>query len=314
MAKDKTLSEPVEPLKAREAKLLEEVEKLAKYSRPKGLQVVVGGYTAIPGVTMEFGFTNDDSESKVEEFLKGSSMESGSVPLDITGTITFDDDSHTKTNVSIPAGVTVVFGVTNSGKSELLKYIGSRLRLNIVRFQEPELPTLSNPVELIQEIERFLNSDERILLIDSFRFFVYNSVGRSAAGKGGVSTRLYSDLTSLSIAAAYRRKSIIVVLNPMSDDDSTALIAKSLEGSVSGIFEAKGFGAATYAARTLESRRSKINIHYAHEVQVTPEKNEMVVLEGGSDVAKSASAEDTKALWQRLIKSGSLHGTKANYK
>lgn len=216
--------------------------------------VVVGGYTGTQGVIEAYGMTQDDPVMMSES--KNFSLDSGI-------TIKFANSVGDPLDVELAYGVTAIFGVSNSGKSELAKYLAYQLNTPVFRFSEPEIPSVMEPHILISEIEKFLLGNDSVMIIDSFRFFIYNTAQKSAAGKGGVNTKIYSDLTALSVAAAFRRKCIIVVLNPMSDDDSSEIVFKALEGSISGLFKAKDFGNCQYASRTSSSLRNFVGLAYS---------------------------------------------------
>lgn len=219
--------------------------------------VIIGGYTRERGVIDQYGYTRDD--------VAGLVAAQNGIPFEIDSGhfVKLLDETGAAKEIELPFGLTVVFGVSNSGKSELIKVLSSQLKIPVLRFQEPELPTMMEPHALIQEIENFLLSpDQTVMAIDSFRFVVYNSASKSAAGKGGVNTGLYSDLTALSVSAAYRKKCILVVINPMSDDSSSEIVAKAIEGSVAGLFVADGYGSCSYRARTSSSMRTKKQYSY----------------------------------------------------
>lgn len=229
--------------------------------------VVLGGYTSRQGVIEVFGMTQDDSSltASVTDFSLDSGIK-----------IKFANDGGSETNVELAYGVTAIFGVSNSGKSELSKYLAYQLNVPVFRFSEPEIPSVMEPHILISEIEKFLQSEEQVMIIDSFRFFIYNTAQKSAAGKGGVNTKLYSDLTALSVTAAFRRKSIIVVLNPMSDDDSSEIVFKALEGSISGLFKAKDYGNCQYASRVSSSMRNFVSLAYSAGISEPNSKMEQM--------------------------------------
>lgn len=216
--------------------------------------VVIGGYTSVQGIIETYGMTQDDPE--VIANSKDYSLDSGIK-------IKFANDGGTETSIELAYGLTAIFGVSNSGKSELSKYLAYQLNLPVFRFSEPEIPSVMEPHILVSEIERFLKSEDPVMIIDSFRFFIYNTAQKSAAGKGGVNTKLYSDLTALSVAAAFRKKVIIVVLNPMSDDDSSEIVFKALEGSIAGLFRAKSYGSCQYASRASSSMRNAVSLTYS---------------------------------------------------
>lgn len=169
-----------------------------------------------------------------------------------------DSSDNTKFELELPAGLIALYGPSGVGKTHLLQHILGKIPDPMfVRFNEPELPiTHFTPDIVIEEIENFLKSDRRIGGIDSFRFWVYNTLGRSAAGKGGINTGLYSDLTQLSNALAIKGKTLIVIINPMSpDEESKKAVLNALDGSVAGVIDAISYGKFNYKARTKQNNR-----------------------------------------------------------
>lgn len=197
-----------------------------------------------------------------EEQMKhrsGNGFGFGFEPITTISVPMFDTTSSEKITLPLPAGLIGLYGPSGAGKTHLLQYMLNKVKDPFfVRFNEPELPiTHFSPNDVIESIEDFLESDSLVGGIDSFRFWVYNTLGRSAAGKGGISTGLYSDLTQLSNALAMKGKTLIVVINPMSPDaDSRAAVLNALDGSLAGVIEAISYGKFSYKARTSENMRN----------------------------------------------------------
>lgn len=166
--------------------------------------------------------------------------------------------------IELPTGCVIMFGQSGTGKSALINYIVGLAKENIIfaRFNEPELPvTHFRAHELLKEVEEFINNEEgpKIMAIDSFKYFVYNSKGRSAAGRGGINTNLYSDLTQLSNAAAMVGKTLLIIINPLStDDESKKAVMNALDGSVAGVMETLRYGRFAYKARTASNNRTRM--------------------------------------------------------
>ena len=218
-------------------------------------------------------------------------------------------------SLSIPKGVTAIYGMTGSGKSELAKLLHKHTKADFIRFHEPELPALLDYKELFRRIEAFLLDPEReILIIDSFRFFVYNTEGRRAAGKGGISSALYSDLTALSVLASYLNKSIIIVINPMTNDEKEVeRIAHVLEGSLSAVMQARKYGSFKMTARTKASLRTGVLYTFAstqddafgsketEDCSDDEQSQEVFELDSKEIGHKKPSTSLIASAWQRLL-------------
>lgn len=224
--------------------------------------VVIGGYPDDPNYGAAFTITVDDPAlSELEDYP----LESDALDSNVTVEFVDGDSNETKTLV-LPYGVVVVFGQTRSGKSELLKYILKQTGGTYVRFMEAETPAMTDPHRFSKAIKKFLQSKDGVVFGgDSFRHLMYASKIKSAAGKGGVNTGIYGDLTALSIVAAQRKKIILAVVNPATDDDLADVMALGIEGAVSGMFIAKGYGRCKFVARTQDNMRSMRVLSYSPE-------------------------------------------------
>jgi hypothetical protein len=179
-------------------------------------------------------------------------------------------DSDGSPGLPIADGLTTIYGQTSSGKTQLMKRMYENTDPSIcsfIRFHEPEIPSMLSLDELFKAIYDFLSDNTKeILYIDSLRFFVFNTAGRRAAGKGGISSAFYSDLTALSVIASYLKKSIVVVVNPMTKDSKEMeSIANSLEGSVSSVFSARSYGNFTVTSRDELTKRDHIGYTFSDD-------------------------------------------------
>jgi hypothetical protein len=225
-------------------------------------------------------FTVEYDIEKFNQYMQGSNT---TVEVD---SLTVENQTHFSVtgfrkndepcDFELPSGVTAIYGLTSSGKSELAKRISARVGGTFVRFHEPELPAITEYTELFKIIEGFLSSEDKILVIDSLRYMVYNTGEKRAAGKGGVTPGLYSDLTALSILASLVGKSIIVVINPMTDvDNDVKTIAHAIEGSVAGIIRSRSFGNFSVTARTLANRREAENFTFHADDSMSGEETKI---------------------------------------
>lgn len=191
--------------------------------------------------------------------LTSSGLESLPVVGELTG-LSLPMNSGEKSSIKLPVGLTVIFGRTNTGKSLLVDHLSTKLNVPIVRFCEPELPALLNPHKVIKKIEEFLESDSKIFLLDSLRFWIFRDKTDSSALKGGINSGLFIDLTALSLVAAYHDKSIVAVINPMTDDATVLeMMAHNTEGSTAAVIQTRSPGEFSFVARTFDNLRTKVN-------------------------------------------------------
>lgn len=292
---------------SRENEIVQEIEKLAQMAKPTEPTsfpiVILGGYGRDKKTSEIYNRSVDDP--------KYSNFESFSLepePLDSNIKVKFlkEDSNSDVKEVILPYGVVVVFGMTRSAKTELLKYIMKQTNGTFIRFMEPEPPTMTSISELIVRIESFLNSDKQVFAVDSIRDIIYNSLNKSAAGKGGVNTGIYGDLTALNALAANRKKLIIAVVNPTTDDDSAEIMARGIEGSVAGMFTSLRYGAVKFVARTRDNMRTERRYTYKpdDEIKIDYNARESLTLElnHNSQNGKPEATGSGKIVGQTLIK------------
>lgn len=230
-------------------------------------KIFIGGYGSDDGddapgakTTLVSGSLEKWTQEQVEKHKRnGNGFGFGFEPITTAKISMYDTTGSENIELPLPAGLIGLYGPSGTGKTHLLQYIMSKINNPLfIRFNEPELPiTHFTPNETIKCFEEFLESDQKFCGIDSGRFWVYNSLGKSAAGKGGISTGLYSDLTQLSNALAMKGKTMIMIINPMSPDaDSRAAVLNALDGSLAGVIEAISYGKFSYKARTTENMRN----------------------------------------------------------
>lgn len=148
------------------------------------------------------------------------------------------------------AGVTIVLGSTNSGKSEFVGNLSGILRerdellvgqFNVLepsvdkyayQLSAPPLITLESTVE---QLEEALANGVDTFFIDSFRVFQYDLGG--SAVSGGMSTGTFKMLTQLSELCYHAGISVIVPLNPNVKEDLMEYTARNVEGSVHNIID-----------------------------------------------------------------------------
>lgn len=207
--------------------------------------------------------------------------------LDVTSDITFNQDIFTdqssiedeKQDIWFPFGAMVITGRTNAGKSLLADFLDSIVEnTRYIRFSEPDLPSLSNPTDLMDEITSFLLSDDELLIVDSIAYFMYASKKKSAALDKGVNSRLLADITALNTVAALFRKTILLVVNPLSKDASTidSLVDK-LYARTAGYFFCTAPGSFSFEARTKYNNRTEVK--YTFPLPDSEEANNLFDIE-----------------------------------
>lgn len=210
------------------------------------------------GRIYEFGITG--SGDNVRAALKpGAALADNSYISATLGSPSFNTSHRVRvsnrTDIELPPGVTIVLGRSGSGKT---KFTLNNLTLkndNVMyaRFGEPldyrfvehmatnpeskGISLLDFEVDVASRIASFLFEDgSDVLIVDSLRYLVY--AGGGATGKGGVNMTLFADISFLDIVASRRGKSLVVVINPLSDDDDAyKQIIEAAKGSVSGLID-----------------------------------------------------------------------------
>lgn len=177
-------------------------------------------------------------------------------------------------NIDLPIGVTAVLGRSGAGKSRLVfdhlfvtnnrvnhgavKYIkmfepGDDERVTAVSARNTCIPMFE--AELAADLAFFL-FDQRteVIVIDSLRYLFYSSAG-GATGKGGVNMSLFMDLTHLDSVATALGKRVVVVINPMTDDETAFnFYVEAAAGAVSGVVVMKDYITATMTQRYAATR------------------------------------------------------------
>lgn len=146
------------------------------------------------------------------------------------------------------AGVTIVLGSTNSGKSQFIGEMSLNFReredMFVAQFNvlEPSVhkhsyqlsaPSMITIESLIAQLDRALKAGVDTLFIDSFRVFQYDLGG--SAVSGGMATGTFKMLTQLSELCYQAGIAVIVPLNPNVKEDLLEYTARNVEGSVHNI-------------------------------------------------------------------------------
>lgn len=164
------------------------------------------------------------------------------------GSIKIDDSL-----IELCNGVTLITGTSNVGKSTLIREIQAQLNCEVIPFGEPIVTSLNSTNELGEAIGEFLVDDRDILIVDSITEFLFAS-GTEAATSGGLSTSLLVDINRISNICARQGKSLILVLNLLSQKDS--VVVDALLGRVHGMIHIPTRGRLEVCSRITPEHRS----------------------------------------------------------
>jgi hypothetical protein len=171
--------------------------------------------------------------------------------------------------LSLPLGVSVILGKSGSGKTRLvfdhLFVTAERSGQKPMYFQvfEPadEDKVLANAERdnlVIPEFEidfaasfaqALFDPTRELIIIDSMRYLFYASSG-GVTGKGGVNMTLFMDITHLDKLARQLGKRVILVVNPMSDDDTAFdYYIEAANGAAAAVFVVDTSTSARFTSR-----------------------------------------------------------------
>jgi hypothetical protein len=206
--------------------------------------------------------------------------------------------------LEIPVGVTVLLGKAATGKT-LLAYehlfaqavAGQICTAQYIRHREPGNDAYFSRVkdgnvkkaifeqELALALAHNLLSEDgaELTIIDSLRYLFYSASG-GATGKGGVNMTLFAALSDLDEVATSLQRRLIVIINPMSDDD-TAFDAyvEAANGAVSAVIRMEDYRSLRMTSR-YASTRNWINYqNFQSKLALTDYKAPTIAMRGGVD-------------------------------
>lgn len=154
-------------------------------------------------------------------------------------------------------GVTAIVGKSETGKTALIDAISRQNGVEVFSFGEPYGYAETRPMKLLSYMhERMDKQEHKLLLIDSFKYFVYTG-GNAARSKGGINVELMQQLTDLSVAAIRSGTAVVVIINLQSDDvEVITTFREAAVSSIVGLVETVRSSDATYRFRTDEGRFS----------------------------------------------------------
>lgn len=228
---------------------------------------------ALPELAIKLGrvyeFTLSDDEKKAALVGKPAISEVSylSEKHQLLVDVTNEAKLSPRHTLQLPPGITILIGKSGAGKTKLALDRINRLnaRTSYVRFGEPldkyfvrmlDIEPAESRVELLQfevdvaaRMASFLfNDTEDVLIVDSLRYLFFASGG--ATGKGGVNMTLFTDLSFLDNVANLRGKSLVLVINPLTDDDQAyKTILEVATGSVSALIDVQSTTAMRFTSR-----------------------------------------------------------------
>lgn len=186
----------------------------------------------------------------------------------------YELDGTGRVHVTLPVGVTVVLGKAGSGKTRFAfdhLFMATAARdqssVRFIKFFEPgdsrviHESVRASFVEHHFEhqlaaslVDNLLADGRELTIVDSLRYLFYSS-GSGATGKGGVNMGLFMDLTLLDILFSEFNKRLVVLVNPLTDDeDAFAFYREAAVGSVSAVMTMETPTTATYTNRYMPDR------------------------------------------------------------
>jgi hypothetical protein len=190
--------------------------------------------------------------------------------------------------ITLASGVTVLLGRSGAGKTRFaFEHLTTRAALAgigvcYIRFMEPgsdsyynRLATLNVNVDNVVKRPTFelefasqfasalLDPNISLIIVDSLRYLFYQS-GGGATGRGGVNMSLFMTLTHLDAVAMQLGKRVVIVINPLTDDDSAfAGYVEAASGAVSSVITIANADEVRISSRNAQLRGfSTIKIGY----------------------------------------------------
>lgn len=205
--------------------------------------------------------------------------------------------SHNMTNtvaltkrqsIDLPPGITIIMGKSGSGKTKLAMAHMTAMNDSVayIRYGEPldkrfveallksdasgkegsGMYLLPFEVNVASAIANFLLDEETdVLIVDSLRSLFYGSGG--STGKGGVNMSLFANISFLDVVVSQRGKSLVLVINPLTDDQSAYdFFIEVAKGSVSALIDVRSPTSIRYTSRY--SDRDVVSIQLPDSVEV----------------------------------------------
>lgn len=158
-------------------------------------------------------------------------LEQGYIPFNYTVTMSVESNGVMKlATLPIPIGLTVVAGVSNSGKTTLIRHIAEKLGQDIHYVNEPHLLSTTGDLTTIFSV----STDKDIIIIDSATDLLIAT--NQAAGTKGTNSQIGKDLVALNNYFMRRGKTLIIVMNFSMVEDLSTMIKGRVNCYIEAIF------------------------------------------------------------------------------
>lgn len=218
-----------------------------------------------------------------------------------------------KYTVELPTGVVVVMGMSGSGKTRLTRdfMFANNARSKFVTYGEPVLQNFARyyPGADVAEFEPMLatilasylcDSAIDLIILDSLRYLFYGASSGST-GKGGVDMGLFTNLTFLDNVASALGKTVIVIINPLTDDPAVfKFYEEAAMGAVAGVISMASPTQATITTRLGRRERRTLQLPNRASIDAVYEKSSLIIdpmlsEDKGSDVVRTLFGSGIKS-------------------
>lgn len=178
------------------------------------------------------------------------------------------DASATSGGARFAKGVNLVIGRGGTAKTPFLEWLArENPSYRHYRMGEPIPGYSTSTGSVLASVTADIAEGAQVILIDSLKsYFFYTS---DNLGKGGISRRIFQQLSDISSIAAARDCCIVAIANVLTDDaDALKEIFEAARSSVNGFIEAKGGGNFNFELRDyVNFERTKFSVKLGEQVK-----------------------------------------------